>query len=82
MARQINEHEPRLARQQRNLLAPETKIAAPAVNEDKGVASFAEGGVMNPVRADRSKMRLGVCHAGEEGLIGHMPDIPSGFISR
>ena len=65
VAGQVNQNEPRLVRQRRNLFAPETQMARPAMNEDDGVVSFAGGDVMNPVRADGNKMRLGVSRAGE-----------------
>ena len=71
VAGKVNENEPRLVRQRRNLFAPETQITRPAVDENDGAAPLADGDVMNPVRADGNKRRLGVSHAGEGSIFGH-----------
>ena len=56
VAGKINEYEPRLAHKPCNLLAPETKIARPAMNENQGAISPSGGDIMNPVRAGGNKM--------------------------
>ena len=58
VTRQINEHQPRLVRQRRDLLAPETEIASPAMDENNGVLSLARGDIVNFVCAEGDKMRL------------------------
>ena len=56
VAGQVDENEPRLVGQGRDLLAPETAVACPAVDEHDSVVAFAGRDVVDFVRAKGDKM--------------------------
>ena len=60
VAGEVNEHQPRLVRQRRDLLAPEAEVARPAMDKKKGVSSPTHGDVVNLVRAEGDGMRFAV----------------------
>jgi hypothetical protein len=60
VAGKVNEDQPRLVREGRDLLAPEAEIARPAVDENNCLPALAHRDVMDLVRAEGNKMRLPV----------------------
>jgi hypothetical protein len=58
VTRQVDQNEPRLGSQNRDLLAPETEVAGPAMDEKDGVFAFPGRDVVHFVRAEEGKVRL------------------------
>jgi hypothetical protein len=58
VAGQVNQHQSRLARQRRHLLAPETEIAGPAMDEYQGVVSSTDRDIVDLAGAEGDEMGL------------------------